>query len=373
MHGWVAGVRTPVRRQGAEGSLLLMLLSFAVSVTLTRLFLELTGYPQLGTRVIHLAHLLWGGLLLFAAALLPLIYANRSVYGLAALLAGAGIGLFIDEVGKFITRANDYFYPPAAPIIYAFFLLTVLLYLQVRRRSPEDPRSAMYHALEALEEVLDHDLAPGERAALEARLRAVAAQDEQPQLAQLAQSLLGFVTSSALHLAPELPGALQRFLSRLEGLERRWLSRGRLRAVLAAGLAALGLWASLNLARLLAAAATPGGLEPLLARWLAGGTVASARGLNWFAARVALEGCVGLLLLGAALLFVLGRDRRAAGLGALALLLSLSTVNLLVFYFDQFSAIALVFAQGAGLLALLHYQRRHLAGELPDGAAAGGR
>lgn len=373
MDGWTPGVRTPVRRQGAEGSLLLMLLSFAASVTLTRLFLELTGYPQLGTRVIHLAHLLWGGLLLFAAALLPLIYANRSVYGLAALLAGAGIGLFIDEVGKFITRTNDYFYPPAAPIIYAFFLLTVLLYLQLRRQTPEDPRSAMYHALEALEEVLDHDLAPSERAALEARLRAVAAQAEQPQLARLAEALLGFINSSGLHLTPDLPGPLLRALARLERFERRWLTRGRLRAALTIGLAGLGLWASLNLGRLLAAFATPGALEPLLVRWLAGGAVASAGGLNWFAARVALEGCVGLLLLAAALLFVLGREQRATGLGTLALLLSLSAVNLLVFYFDQFSAVALALAQFTALLALLRYQQRHLAAGLPGGAAAGGR
>ena len=121
-------IRKPVERQDAGRYLLLTLLSFAASVSLTRLFLYLTGYPQIGGGTLHIAHLLWGGLLLFIAALVPLIFANRWVYTSAALLAGAGVGLFIDEVGKFITRTNDYFYPPAAPTIYAFFLLTVLVY-----------------------------------------------------------------------------------------------------------------------------------------------------------------------------------------------------------------------------------------------------
>ncbi|MCJ7707736.1 MAG: hypothetical protein MUO38_08985, partial [Anaerolineales bacterium] len=111
MNRWISQIRTPVRRQGTDTYLLLMLLSFAFSVALTRLFLMLTGYPQLGGGTIHIAHVLWGGLLLFVAALLPLVFANRWVYTTGAVVAGLGIGLFIDEVGKFITLANDYFYP----------------------------------------------------------------------------------------------------------------------------------------------------------------------------------------------------------------------------------------------------------------------
>ena len=128
--------------------MLLTLLSFAFSVSITRLFLELTGYPKLGSGDLHIAHVLWGGLILFGAALLPIILANRWVYLSSAILAGAGVGLFIDEVGKFLTQSNDYFYPPAAPIIYAFFLITVLIYIQVRRPTSREPRNELYHALD---------------------------------------------------------------------------------------------------------------------------------------------------------------------------------------------------------------------------------
>jgi hypothetical protein len=128
MQRFTSYIRRPVRRHGAEQYMLVTLLSFAASVTLTRLFLAMTGYPQLGGGELHIAHALWGGLFLFIAALLPLLYANRWVYLAGAILAGLGVGLFIDEIGKFITQSNNYFYPLAAPIVYAFFLATTMLY-----------------------------------------------------------------------------------------------------------------------------------------------------------------------------------------------------------------------------------------------------
>ena len=120
-------IRRVVERAHAETYLLISLIAFAASVILTRLFLVITGYPQLGNSVLHIAHALWGGLLLAIAVLLPLILANRWALIMSATLSGLGVGLFVDEVGKFITQANDYFYPPAAPLIYALFLLMVLL------------------------------------------------------------------------------------------------------------------------------------------------------------------------------------------------------------------------------------------------------
>src|ERR671939_759897 len=162
-----------VKRGDGEQYLVITLLSFAASVILIRVFLELTGYPQVGNSELHIAHVLWGGLLLFGASLLPLIFANRWVYKAGALLAGVGVGLFIDEVGKFITQSNNYFYPAAAPIIYTFFLLTVLVYLEVRRPRPRDARVELYHALDRFQEVLDHDLNTRERADLETRLSRV--------------------------------------------------------------------------------------------------------------------------------------------------------------------------------------------------------
>jgi hypothetical protein len=122
-------------RQGAERSLLLVIVSFTIAVVGTRWFLDLTGYPQVGGGELHIAHMLWGGLLLVVAALLVLVVDAPWVMPMAAIGTGAGTGLFIDEVGKFITASNDYFYPLAAPLIYGLLLVLALVFLLVRHRS----------------------------------------------------------------------------------------------------------------------------------------------------------------------------------------------------------------------------------------------
>lgn len=360
MNRFLTGIRRPVRREGADLYLLVTLLTFGLSVALTRLFLELTGYPQLGNETLHIAHVLWGGLLLFAAALAPLIWANRWVYTLDAVLAGVGVGLFIDEVGKFITQNNDYFHPAAAPIIYAFFLITVLVYLQVRRPPARSPRAELYRALEALEELLDHDLDPAERDELEGRLRFVAEQAESPDLARLAQKLLEVLTDRDLTLAPDVPTPLERFRAWVEAFETGVLGRGRWRALLIGGLAGLGLVAVGDMVELLLGARDPARLERMLADLVAGGRVASAAGALWFAARVALEGLVGAMLVAGAGLWLAGREARAAALSALALVLALTTVNLVVFYFDQFTTVLTAGVQFLLLLGVLYYRRAYL-------------
>ncbi len=338
---------------------MLTLLSFAATVTLTRLILYLTGYPQLGNVELHVAHVLWGGMLLFVASLLPLLFANRWALTGSAALSGIGIGLFIDEVGKFITQTHNYFYPATAPIIYTFFLLTLLLYVQVRRAPRSDVRAHLYHALDALEEVLDHDLTPQERQELLARLRYAAARADQSDLAHLAQHLLTFLSDEPLHLAPDTPGPLRRLRAWGEQTERRWLGRRRLKAIVMLGLAGLGVLAVVNLGSLLLSVRSAAALERTLRQLVEAGRVASASGLAWFSARVALEGTVGALLLLAAVLLLVRREHFGLRLGLLGLLLSLAAVDLLLFYFEQFSTIGWAAVQFTTLLALLHYQRTY--------------
>ena len=183
-----------MRREGAERYLFLMLVSFAATVIGTRWFLELTGFPQLGGGDLHIAHALWGGAALFAAAILPILLAGRAVYTTSAVLAGIGGGLFIDEVGKFITATNDYFYPAAAPIIYATFLLTALVWLRARTPDDPDPRSQLLTALELLEESVEGDLQRREADDLAARLRA-----EYPGATDISAGMSGDLEQAVRH------------------------------------------------------------------------------------------------------------------------------------------------------------------------------
>src|SRR5215208_3273982 len=385
MQNSIKRIRKPVKREDAEQYLVITLLSFAASVIVIRLFLELTGYPQVGNSELHIAHVLWGGLLLFVASLLPLVFANRWVYKAGALLAGVGVGLFIDEVGKFITQNNDYFYPAAAPIIYAFFLLTVLLYLQVRRPRPSDGRSELYHAFDKLEDVLDRDLNARERADLEARLRRVDSQATRPDIARLANALRGFLTSDALSLAPDSPNLGARWLQRVRAYGSRWITARRLKAAIVSGLIFLGLGGLVFSLVFIVALITMLPLVPsgdlYLEFDLPNGSKAVSDpvpitdlgfgDLIGILAMLGLGGVVGLLLIVAATLLAIGREQRGSSLGYLGLLLSLTAVAPINFYFSQFAAVIGALVEFALLMAVILYRRRYLVpepgSELPEG------
>jgi hypothetical protein len=353
---FTSSLRRPIRRVGAERYLLVTLLSFAASVALTRLFLSVTGYPRLGGEEFHLAHVLWGGLALFIAALLPLMWANRWVYLAGGILGGVGVGLFIDEVGKFITTSNDYFYPLAAPIIYAFFLLVAILYLQIKQHKPNEPRSELFAVLDALEEVIEHDLDEAEYVALEKRLSFIASQDAQPDLARFARILLEFLPT--LQRLPEKASAWDRWLDRWSSFEERYLTRIRLKGLLVGGLSALGLVALVNIAGMLVSGGYIVSFEQIIEVLITAGGGRSLIALYWIIGRLVSELVASLLLLASAILLVIGKEKAGMFLGNLVLLLYLTMLNLVVFYFDQFSTILLASIQFVLFLGLYSYNRR---------------
>lgn len=99
-----------------------------VTILVNRTLLAATGYPQIAPGDLHIAHMLWGGFLMLVALVMMFRYWNPSVRRLAAFFAGMGFGLFIDELGKFITDDNDYFYKPTIAVIYVIFILMYLLF-----------------------------------------------------------------------------------------------------------------------------------------------------------------------------------------------------------------------------------------------------
>jgi hypothetical protein len=102
--------------------------------------------------------MLWGGLLMVAAIVLLLAFVNRDAQRIGAAVGGAGFGTFIDEVGKFVTRDNDYFFQPSFALMYVVFIVVVIAGQSILRRI-YTPTECLTNALREIEELalLDFD------------------------------------------------------------------------------------------------------------------------------------------------------------------------------------------------------------------------
>ena len=351
--------RKLVRRFYAERYLLITIISFACSISATRLFLDLTGYPQIGGSQLHIAHVLWGGLMLFAGGLLPLIFANKRALDLSALLSGVGVGLFIDEVGKFITASNDYFFPAAAPIIYAFFLLTLLVFLLVRRSRPVGLRPALYHIIEQFEEILEGDFSRMERDQMIARLQNALKESDDLGLAQIANDVISYLKDQEDNLVPHQFDFFDKYLVKWYAFEENVFTRPGFFEGLRMAWAVVGL---LTLFHPLIALLFAQAKIHLSGVWISvlGSDILSMADLSISAGiRLAGEALCGLVLLAAVFLSGRGYKRPGTTLAMVSLLVMLVIVNLFIFYYDQFSSIAYAFVHLILLLVTIRYNRRY--------------
>ena len=145
--------RLPPRRTDVTQLLETVLFCAIATVLIVRTELYLTNYPQVGGNGLHIAHLLWGGLLMLVSLSILLAFVVQPARRVAAVLGGIGLGLFIDEVGKFVTSDNNYFFKPAATIIYCFFVAFFLVIRQVERTREFTHREYLLNTIEAVKEL----------------------------------------------------------------------------------------------------------------------------------------------------------------------------------------------------------------------------
>lgn len=139
------------------------LISAVVSLLSIRAFLNLTGFPQVGGENFHIAHMLWGGLLMLIAIIFFASFLNAQSKIIAVIAGGIGFGTFIDELGKFITADNNYFYQPTIAIIYIFFIGIFLLIRFLATYAKYSDETYLINAVEGLKELILADLDTKER------------------------------------------------------------------------------------------------------------------------------------------------------------------------------------------------------------------
>ncbi len=142
----------------------LFLVSAVSSVLIIRAFLLITGYPGIRGGQYHIAHMLWGGLLMALSIFILLSFLNKESRKVSAFVGGIGFGAFIDELGKYITRDNNYFFSPTISLIYVIFICIFLASRLISRKIRISKRDYAINALEVAKEVIFYDLDSTERA-----------------------------------------------------------------------------------------------------------------------------------------------------------------------------------------------------------------
>ena len=134
------------------------LVSAAVCVLCIRAVLSVTNYPQIGGGGLHFAHVLFGGIGMAAALVLMMAALTEPAIYLAAVIGGVGFGAFIDEIGKFLTSDNDYFYRPAVAVMYMTFVMFYIAARSIERRARRSQAAYLANALDLTKEAVAGNL-----------------------------------------------------------------------------------------------------------------------------------------------------------------------------------------------------------------------
>lgn len=310
-----------VRRYDLVQKLEWFLVAAITTILVIRTQLWLTNYPQLGGNGLHIAHLLWGGLFMVISIWISLIYLNRWSRHVLAILGGVGFGFFIDELGKFITQDNNYFFKPAAGIIYLIFVIMFLLIRELSKRQTLDPRTALANALAILPSTAIGEFRQDE--ADRARHLLSMADQADPSVARARE-----IFEQAKVAPTQPPSRLTRLGNRVHGFVEGLTRRRHFPTVV---IWVVIIWALSTLSSTVALDLNLGGSQDNLGPNVDPGRIGALESLSALVS-------VGLVAVGAWLM-ARGRRARAYRYFARALLVSILITRVFIFIESQFAAV----------------------------------
>ncbi len=122
----------------------------------------------------------------------------------ATLSAGIGFGLFRDELGKFITSDNDYFFEPAVAIMYVLFVVLFFLFRWLGRMDRMSPETALVNSFDFAKEAVMRSMSAAER---DEALSVLGRADQADPMVRTLAAALRQVNAHAVRTAPDWYGA----------------------------------------------------------------------------------------------------------------------------------------------------------------------
>jgi hypothetical protein len=185
-----------------------------VSLLGLRAGLHIFDFPVIGNDILHIAHVLWGGLLMLGGLLVALVMLNKEARYIGAVMGGVGFGVFIDELGKFITHDNNYFFKPTFALIYVVFVSLILIFRMIEKAFPLSSQEYVVNAIELLKDAVVHDMDINEQ---QKALELLKLSGRKDPLVKYLQKLLVKVET----IPPATPGWVRRMLITINKLYKK--------------------------------------------------------------------------------------------------------------------------------------------------------
>lgn len=195
-----------------------------LTILVTRAYLHVTGYPQIGGGTLHIAHALWGGLGMVIALVVVFSFFGALPRMVAVVAGGIGFGLFLDEVGKFITRANDYFFQPSVAIMYVVVVALLLLNRWINDARRRTPTEDLVNAAHTAASGLVRGLTPRQRDRASWQLRRAAAENADAAVIASVESLLSRCTTRRPAWGDAVSDRLRRLGAMFDSTRMVWIA-----------------------------------------------------------------------------------------------------------------------------------------------------
>lgn len=235
------GRRIFIRNTRTNDLLEIFFLSAVSSVLLVRFYLHIADYPKIAGGDFHIAHVLWGGILLMMGIVISLAFLGYRAQKVAAFVGGIGFGMFIDEIGKFITKDNNYFYEPAIGILYAIFVIIFIAFNYLDHSRNLTKKEYQINALYQIEEAIIKDMSNAERERILDLLHKSGSND-------LTHNLRSIVKSLQIKKQDSRPNRLSKLIKKIDKTYSKfWLKNSQNSFIKALFISQIGLIIGLNI------------------------------------------------------------------------------------------------------------------------------